>query len=70
MMTDPLVSIVGTVAGVSVAIVAILALFAKDHLWPVSAAIVAALAALGMVASLLSVFGRGKGRPGGPGKED
>ncbi len=48
MKSNPIVSIAGTVGGVSVAIVALFCVFAKD-LWPAAPAIIGVLAAMGII---------------------
>ena len=51
--TNPLVGIAGTIGGISIAIVTILAIFAKDQLY-VAAWVVGALAIMGAVLGLVA----------------
>ena len=56
MKNDPLVSIAGIVAGISLAIVVMIGLLSREYIW-VAAPIVGALATMGI---LLGLFTKGR----------
>ena len=56
MKDNPLVSIAGIVGGISVAIVVVIGIFSREHMWA-AAPTVGALATMGI---LLGLFARGR----------